>query len=147
MHEVYANAQLTISSLTAQDSRDSLFQPCEYRWSHPVPLGICLPKPCRPAWKDGEVQHIAAYPSTLSGLSEERTKGPVHLRGWVLPEQMLSTRILYLAGAGGILYWECLSDCLTEVDPCSKLPMYWYVKQAIERRRVAKGAIKGVSCW
>ncbi|KAH9206643.1 heterokaryon incompatibility protein-domain-containing protein, partial [Leptodontidium sp. 2 PMI_412] len=94
MHVVYANADLTISSLTARDCTNSFFQPRKFR---------------------GEIALLAAYHPDRRYKGDQIVRGPVHRRGWTLQEHLLSTRILYFGP--GFLHWDCLCEYATEHDP------------------------------
>ncbi|KAF4636818.1 hypothetical protein G7Y89_g1266 [Cudoniella acicularis] len=141
MQEIYLNADLTISSLVAKDCTENLFQPRSLRTPNPVPLDLWLPKQDRPRWEKGHVHYLAVYPGWVhEGLAMD---GPVHLRGWTLQEQMLSTRILYFGA--GILHWECLYGYTTEADPGSSLAKSFAFLRTPMERSEAKHVIKGVS--
>jgi hypothetical protein len=118
MGTIFANAELTISTLVARDCYQSLFYPWAnktehgsanpgIREPHPVPVDIWQPKADRqpntslvvhPAW--------SRWPPDAFG--------PVHSRAWTLQEQLLSRRILWFGG--DMLHWECLSVYKTEQD-------------------------------
>lgn len=140
MHNIYSNADLTISSLVAKDSRDKLFLPRSLWTSYPVPLKIWPPKQYRPQYKTGKIH----YPAVFPGRHPDKftVQGPVHSRGWTLQEQLLSTRILYFGN--GILHWDCLCKYIGEIDPTGCLGN-WRFDQTILDFRSAKGAIWGCS--
>lgn len=107
MHAIYSNADLTISSTVASDCQTGLFQPRAHRVMHPVPLDIWRPK----SHRDGK--SLAIYPEWAS--KSQVSQGPVHLQGWTLQQQLLSTRILWFSD--GMLHWECLEGYRLEANP------------------------------
>lgn len=117
MHELYSRADLTITSLIADDSRGSLFQPRPDQIWRPIPLDLGLPKRHRPDFKDNTVFQLSVHPENQ--LARQTTRnGPIHRRAWTLQEQVMSTRILYFGE--GILHWECLHDYLLESYPSAE---------------------------
>ncbi|KAM0288703.1 hypothetical protein ACHAO9_006761 [Fusarium lateritium] len=126
MKDVYANADLTLSSLVAKGCSEHLFYSRGSMTTRPVPFDIWTPKDKRPEWKQDVVYQHAVYPSFLinndgdpqgfAGVDNLASKAPITSRGWVLQEQMLSTRILYFGS--NYLLWECLCRTATDIDPC-----------------------------
>lgn len=116
MLEYYSQADLTITSLFADDSRDHLFQPRPRRVCRPIPLhlGATLPKWDRPDLKEGSTTQLAVYPPREM-MRQVNLKGPVHQRAWILQEHAISTRLLYFGA--GLLHWECLHSYLLEPYP------------------------------
>ncbi|KAM0244786.1 hypothetical protein ACHAP5_005909 [Fusarium lateritium] len=124
MRDVYANADLTISSLTAKGCQESLFHSRGPYMTRPVPFDIWIPKVERQEREDKVIHQYAIYPSYLmesgnhsdfSGGGEVAENAPITSRGWVLQEQMLSTRMLYFGG--NCLVWECLCLATPDIDP------------------------------
>ncbi|KAH6994632.1 heterokaryon incompatibility protein-domain-containing protein [Fusarium venenatum] len=125
MKDVYSNAELTLSSLVASGCHEHLFRSRGVRKTRPVPFEIWRPKDKRPSWKEEVVYQYVVYPSFLIGGGGDPngfsradsvvSKAPITSRGWVLQEQMLSTRILYF-GCNQLL-WECLCVATTDLDP------------------------------
>ncbi|KAF6788754.1 HET domain-containing protein [Colletotrichum musicola] len=142
MHELYSQADLTISSLIASDSRDSLFDSRPRQIVRPIPLNLGLPKRDRPNFKEGTVFEIAACPDFKEDI---KLDGPIHQRAWILQEQLLSTRVLYFGA--GILHWECLHSYHFEHDP-SRNPR-WGLSQSnkIETRRNTKLVLQRSPKW
>ncbi|KAK1837975.1 hypothetical protein CCHR01_19403 [Colletotrichum chrysophilum] len=114
MHVLYSRADLTITSLVAADSRDSLFESRPRESARPIPLKISLPKRCRHPFVEGSVFEYAAYPHR-DRLDKSGMEGPVNQRAWTLQEQLMSTRVLYFGH--GILHRECLCSYQLEWDP------------------------------
>ncbi|KAH6956230.1 heterokaryon incompatibility protein-domain-containing protein [Fusarium avenaceum] len=125
MKDVYANADLTLSSLVARGCHEHLFHPRGSMTTRPIPFNIWTPKDKRPSWEQNVIHQYAVYPSLLinndgdpagfSGGDNVAARAPITSRGWVLQEQMLSTRMLYF-GSNYIL-WECLCLATTDLDP------------------------------
>ena len=140
MHDIYSNAELTISSLVAKDCMDRLFLPRSLWTSYPVPLKIWPPKQYRPRYEKGKIYYIAAFPSKL--LQRLTVQGPVHSRGWTLQEQLLSTRILYFGD--GILYWDCLCKYVAEVNPTGCLKYQSTDDTSLQNSRSARHTIRAI---
>lgn len=117
MHELYSRADLTITSLIADDSRHSLFQPRPDQACRTIPLDLGLPKRDRPDMKHDTVFQLSVHPGKELMRQTPRS-GPIHQRAWILQEQVMSTRILYFGK--GILHWECLHDYLLEPYPSAE---------------------------
>ncbi|SPJ73858.1 uncharacterized protein FTOL_03588 [Fusarium torulosum] len=125
MKDVYANADLTLSSLVARGCHEHLFHSRGVMTTRPIPFDIWTPKDRRPRWEKDVIHQYAVYPSFLinndgdpegfSGGDNVASRAPITSRGWVLQEQMLSTRMLYF-GSSYIL-WECLCLATTDLDP------------------------------
>ena len=125
MKDVYSNADLTISSLVASGCHEHLFQSRGASITRPVPFDTWTPKDKRRMWKKDVIYQNVVYPSFLfnnggdpegfSGADNLASKAPITSRGWVLQEQMLSTRILYFGS--NQLVWECLCFATTDSDP------------------------------
>jgi hypothetical protein len=145
MHQVYGNADLTISSLVAQDCKDSFFQPRTSRVVRPIPLELFFPKHLRQSWEAGRINQLAAYHPESRPPEDRITRVPVHERGWTLQEHLLSTRILYFGS--GALHWHCLCEYATEYDPCSTRGHWSFhprydTRDMFYARRMIKGGLK-----
>ncbi|KAM0342610.1 hypothetical protein ACHAPU_009337 [Fusarium lateritium] len=128
MKDVYANADLTLSSLVAKGCNEHLFQSRGPMTTRPIPFDIWMPKIERPRWDPEVIHQPAVYPTLLinqtehegfSGGGDVSSRAPITSRGWVLQEQMLSTRILYF-GSSYIL-WECLCTTAFDLDPSQSI--------------------------
>ncbi|KAF5005053.1 hypothetical protein FDECE_8469 [Fusarium decemcellulare] len=116
MQFVYANAELTISSLVSSNSADGLFRPRRVRWPKPVPVPALLVEKLARRQDAGQAKSPTMFALVPTWLGVEAPRrGAVHSRGWTLQEQMLSHRILYFGD--GMLHWECLSLYATEATP------------------------------
>ncbi|KFY20924.1 hypothetical protein V491_03316 [Pseudogymnoascus sp. VKM F-3775] len=135
MHTIYSRADLTISSLVASDCHATLFRPWTLRTLYPVPLYIREPKRNRQSHGS-----LAVFPEWIQ--EDFSIEGPVHSRAWTLQEQLLSTRTLYFGD--GLLYWECLSDYMTEADPAGEIKRQYDYRFQQEKRLNSKCALKGV---
>lgn len=62
-----------------------------------------------------------------------RSFGDLDTRGWVLQEQLLSQRVLYITRSG--LFWECLDNSMSETRPCG-IPSPSDGFQAIDDRKL-----------
>jgi hypothetical protein len=139
MHELYCNADLTITSLVASSSAQSLYQPRPRRILRPVPMDLRLPKWHRPDFKDGHVFEFAAHPEPQF-VSQIPIKGPVHQRAWISQEHMMSARILYFGA--GMLHWECLPGHLLESKPSIGVnypPISTSFRESLVNKIICKG--------
>ncbi|KAJ4265373.1 hypothetical protein NW762_004661 [Fusarium torreyae] len=151
MKDVYANADLTLSSLSATGCHEPLFHSRGVRTTRPVPFDIWTPKSERPRWKKDVIYQYSVYPSFLinndgdpqgfSGGDKVTSRAPITSRGWVLQEQMLSTRILYFGSS--YLLWECLCLATTDLDPSMIISPRTSGGLGLNNR--AKYAIQGVA--
>ncbi|RGP62657.1 het-domain-containing protein [Fusarium sporotrichioides] len=117
MGDVYANATLTISTLSGTDCDDGLFTPHSFRQPYVLPFPI-PPTPDRASntrWVVPAVQ--PPVKENNAGMLELPFRGPIHSRGWTFQEQMLSTRILWFGQ--GHVQWECLSKFAVDSSPDS----------------------------
>ncbi|KAH7186058.1 heterokaryon incompatibility protein-domain-containing protein [Fusarium flagelliforme] len=115
MGDVYANAMLTISTLSGTDCNDGLFTPHYLRQQYVLPFPI--PPTSRPT-RDAQWLLPAVQPPVKEnqyGVLQLPLRGPVHSRGWTFQEQMLSTRILWFGD--GHVQWECLSKFAADSSP------------------------------
>jgi hypothetical protein len=69
------------------------------------------------------------------GNIRSRPLGDLDTRGWVLQEQLLSQRVLYITRAG--LFWECLDNSMSETRPCG-IPSPSDGFQAIDDRKLKR---------
>ncbi|KAH0436653.1 hypothetical protein CcaCcLH18_04210 [Colletotrichum camelliae] len=136
MHDRYSQADLTITSLVAADSMDSLFEPRPRRTARPIPLNLILPKKYRHPFNE-RIFEFAAYPD-YHKYPECVIKGPVHQRAWTLQEHLMSTRVVCFGP--GILHWKCLCSYRLEPDP-DALCVEFAHRELDERRRL-KTAVK-----
>lgn len=116
MGTIYANADLTISTLVARDCFHGLFQPWAHepdysaspvREPHAVPIYVWQPK----AERRSDTS-LVVHPASSKWPPD--VYGPVHSRAWTLQEQLLSRRILWFGS--DMLQWECLSEYKTEAE-------------------------------
>lgn len=104
MTEVYANAFCTFS--ICWESPDGFLRPRDTR--------------ALPRW-DVYDQDLIALSDRYVFVQDQRElraaigQAPVNQRGWVLQEQLLSPRVLYLGNDQ--LYWECDDTILCETEP------------------------------
>lgn len=141
MHELYSRAAVTITSLIADDSRDSLFQPRPDQVCRPIPLDLGLPKRDRPYLEDETVFQLSAHPAR-EFITKTPLTGPIHQRAWVLQEQVMSTRKLYFGA--GVLHWECLHDYLLETHPSGEKD-YSCFDRVIYKHRQTNLIVRGLS--
>ncbi|KAJ4011024.1 hypothetical protein NW752_007439 [Fusarium irregulare] len=145
MKDVYSNADLTLSSLVASGCHDRLFYSRGASTTRPVPFNIWTPKDKRRMWEKDVIYQNVVYPSFLfnndgdpegfPGADKLASKAPITSRGWVLQEQMLSTRILYFGS--NQLVWECLCFAKTDSDPSGVI---------LPRMSGELGAYSGTKC-
>ncbi|KAM0412936.1 hypothetical protein ACHAPD_007991 [Fusarium lateritium] len=117
MGDVYANAMLTISTLSGTDCDDGLFTPHSLRQQYVLPFPIPPTEGLAPdaRWLVPAIQ--PPVKETRYGVLELPLRGPIHSRGWTFQEQMLSTRILWFNH--GHVQWECLSKFAVDSSPDS----------------------------
>ena len=142
MHDIYSEAELTLSSVTSSDCHTGLFTPRIHRVPHPLPLDIWRPRRLRKAGK--------AFMAIPEWMQEgPQLHGPVHARAWTLQEQMLSTRVLWFGD--GMVYWECLAGCSLEANPTLFAAIddgsgkYHTWKRELERELRIKLVVKGAA--
>jgi hypothetical protein len=103
MGKVYSNSYLTIGALGAVSSTQGLFVQRD-------------PLTCTPCWmfqgKDGTDFYVA--PSGSCPLEKWYDEAPLHSRGWVMQERLLSPRTLNF---GLFVVWECRKELLHELSP------------------------------
>ncbi|KAJ9617166.1 hypothetical protein H2200_000887 [Cladophialophora chaetospira] len=92
MHIVYGNAVFTLNACSSEASTDGLFRPRK-AWTYPV----------KPFYLENE--WLVNFDMTLK---EVRLRAPLSSRGWVLQEERLSPRLLYLCGQR--FYWSCAGE-------------------------------------
>lgn len=117
MGDVYANAMLTISTLSGTDCNDGLFTPHLLRQPYALPFPI---PPTSRHTGDARWFVPAVHPPVKEdnyGVLQLPLRGLVHSRGWTFQEQMLSTRILWFGH--GHVQWECLSKFAADLAPNS----------------------------
>lgn len=116
--EIISSADLTISTLIADNCHTGLFRPRPRRVMHPVPLDFAESS-----------SHLlgkskAIFPEYTTKKTD--SSGPVHTCAWTLQEQLLSPRILWFAD--GMLHWECAAGNRLEVDPMGDNENTWQRK-------------------
>jgi hypothetical protein len=109
MGEIYRNATLTISAARGTDVTSGLFVRRDPRYY----------KPCKLDVKLMATRHVSCavfvYPGAQEHLSKDWQGEPLYNRGWVLQEEVLSTRAL-IFGHGQML-WRCIGEDLSEEVP------------------------------
>lgn len=141
MHELYSRAAVTITSLMADDSRDSLFQSRPDQICRPIPLDLGLPKRDRPHHEDETVFQLSVPPERHF-IAQTPVTGPIHQRAWILQEQVMSTRKLYFGA--GVLHWECLHDYLLESHPSGEKD-YSGFDRVVYQHRQTNLVVRGLS--
>jgi hypothetical protein len=117
MSSVFSGAVVTIAVADAEDQSQGIFRKRPARCMRPfyVPYLKALPHRDR-MHIDGEAKYYV-FPKTNLVGGGTRTKGTLDTRGWVLQEQLLSTRILYYDK--GEIYWDCVTLSASESSPIS----------------------------
>ncbi|KAI9148084.1 putative ankyrin repeat protein [Paramyrothecium foliicola] len=105
---IFANADLTISSVVSADVHTGLFQPRAQKVLHPVPIDARLPRCDRSG--DRTVMIIPEW-----AQKNPQMRGPVHGVASKMQEQLFSTRILWFGD--GMIWWECLAGLRLEANP------------------------------
>ncbi|KAH8885961.1 HET-domain-containing protein, partial [Thozetella sp. PMI_491] len=94
MAEIYRNAYLTIAAASSEDSNGGCFIE-----NHLPPLvrKFALHS------TNGKQQEVVVRPSLVQ--CPELARSPLHTRGWILQEQILSRRTIYMTD--GQIFWQC----------------------------------------
>jgi hypothetical protein len=126
MGQVYKNATLTIAAVAANSGDSGCFLQYDGRRNRPCRIGTFqfdlgseqLPNSMRNfrcyALQKG--QQLTGYEDSF------RPRGPLDSRGWVMQEEVLSTRLLSFCHNG--IYWECLHMDAAEFVPEGYIPGY-----------------------
>lgn len=117
MSSVFSGAIVTIAVADAMDHSQGIFRDRIARCTRPFHVPYLQKKPYRERKQlDGEGEYYVFPKSSLVGVGA-RSKGTLDTRGWVLQEQLLSTRILYYDK--GEIYWDCITVSASESSPIS----------------------------
>jgi hypothetical protein len=117
MSSVFSGAVVTIAVADAEDQSQGIFRKRSARCMRPFYVPWMKDIPHRDRMHiDGEAKYYMLPKSNLVG-GGTRTKGTLDTRGWVLQEQLLSTRILYYDK--GEIYWDCMTLSASESSPIS----------------------------
>jgi Heterokaryon incompatibility protein (HET) len=105
MSNIYRNAAVTIGAAVGDSSDTGLFIPRDARKYRPCNFDRTI--------------RIDRWTATTTGMSvyghERREFGPLELRGWIMQEEVLSTRILTFGAQ--YLSWDCVTMWACESDP------------------------------
>jgi hypothetical protein len=117
MSSVFSGAVVTIAVADAENQSEGIFRTRPARCIRPfyVPWLKAIAYRNR-MHIDGEAKYYV-FPKTDLVGGGTRTKGTLDTRGWVLQEQLLSTRILYYDK--GEIYWDCITVSASESSPIS----------------------------
>jgi hypothetical protein len=117
MSSVFSGAVVTIAVADAENQSEGIFRPRYAQCLRPfyVPWLKAIPHRDR-MHIDNEAKYYI-FPRTNLVGGGTRTKGTLDTRGWVLQEQLLSTRILYYDK--GEIYWDCITLSASESSPIS----------------------------
>jgi hypothetical protein len=117
MSSVFSGAVVTIAVADAEDQSQGIFRKRPTRCMRPFHVPWMRGIPHRDRMHiDGEAKYYI-FPKTNLVGGGTRAKGTLDTRGWVLQEQLLSTRILYYDK--GEIYWDCVTLSASESSPIS----------------------------
>ncbi|MCJ1381199.1 hypothetical protein MMC17_004308 [Xylographa soralifera] len=105
MRSIYSNAACNLAASTSDNPHGGLFR---VRDTTAVAPGL-IQAPSG-ALRD-EMHHVV----DMSYRDRQILGGPLHKRGWVFQERLLSTRVLYFGQSQ--IFWECLSELKCEGFP------------------------------
>lgn len=115
MSSIYKDAVVTIAVADADDHSQGIFRKRRGRCMRPFHVPYLKGKPYRERGQaDGEGEYYVFPKNNLVGAGA-RPKGTLDTRGWILQEQLLSTRILYYDH--GEIYWDCITVSASESSP------------------------------
>lgn len=104
MHEVYSHSYCTIAATASADSHQGLFRHRATQFLYPSEIEI--------PWLSGTGKYqLIDYDFWSSQIQDQ----PLHRRGWVVQERLLSRRVLHFSSQQ--LVWEC-----RELDAAEKYP-------------------------
>lgn len=115
MSSVFSGAVFTIAVADAVSHSQGIFRERSVRCLRPfhIPYQNNLPHRYRTRIEgDGECY---VFPKNNAVGTGARTKGTLDTRGWILQEQLLSTRILYFDR--GEIFWDCITLSASESSP------------------------------
>jgi hypothetical protein len=115
MGHIYQNSSLTISAVMATSADTGLFAGQEKNWPCFVGTVNCDPKVfCHPSHSD-KLFAVPEHPLERSRQDTMRPRGPLDSRGWVLQEEVFSSRLLSFCHEGA--FWECLEMDASDTYP------------------------------
>lgn len=105
MRSIYSNAACNLAASASDDPHGGLF-----RARDTIAVAPGLVAAPSGALRD-ETHHVV----DMSYRDRQIRSGPLHRRGWVFQESLLSTRVLYFCQSQ--IFWECLSELKCEGFP------------------------------
>jgi hypothetical protein len=117
MSSVFSGAVLTIAVADAIDHSQGIFRKRLALCTRPFAIPYMQKKHYRDRTQlEGEGEYYV-FPRSKLVSAGARSKGTLDTRGWVLQEQLLSTRILYYDN--GEIFWDCITVSASESSPIS----------------------------
>jgi hypothetical protein len=117
MSSVFSGAVVTIAVADAENQSEGIFRKRPAQCMRPFYVPWLKAIPHRDRMHIDGVAKYYIFPKTNLVGRGTRTKGTLDTRGWVLQEQLLSTRILYYDK--GEIYWDCITLSASESSPIS----------------------------
>lgn len=111
MRHVYANAACTVSATASDSPRGGLFR---HRIPSSLLPGVVL-APSTSVPQASSVSFDRYYAVDKTYWDRRIFNGPLHTRGWVFQERLLSARVLHFTKDQ--LMWECLTEAKCETFP------------------------------
>lgn len=105
MRSIYSNAACNLAASASDDPHGGLFRA---RDTTAVAPGLV-------AAPSGALRNETHHVVDMSYRDRQILSGPLHRRGWVFQERLLSTRVLYFGQSQ--VFWECLSELKCEGFP------------------------------
>jgi hypothetical protein len=138
MGEIYRNATLTISAARGSDVTSGLFVTRDPRYYKPCKLDIKLIATRRVS------SAVFVHPAAEEHLSTDWQGEPLYNRGWVLQEEVLSTRALIFGHRQ--MLWRCIRDDLNEKVPY-KAPKAGSVPAGLTAGLKGLDTLEGLRIW
>lgn len=110
MAAIYRNAFVIIAAVDTEDDNSGLFSARNGLQNRPCKFEL---DPSPATFLRRDIVHIVIPEMKYDDIF--RPRGPLDARGWVLQEQLLSTRVINFKREG--VYWECLTSECSESAP------------------------------
>jgi hypothetical protein len=124
MGEIYQNSILTIAAVEATSGDSGCFERWDGRNNRSCKIGKASfdlsSEGLSNSPRDYRIYVSHAQPKMTGYEDTFRPRGPLDTRGWVLQEEVLSTRVLSFCADG--VYWECLHMDGSEHLPTGYIP-------------------------
>jgi hypothetical protein len=115
MSNVFSGALFTIAVSDAEDHSQGIFRKRTARCLRPFAILTNTSRSQIIRDNNEDESEYYVFPKTNLVGAGVRRKGTLDTRGWILQEQLLSTRILYFDR--GEIYWDCIQLSASESSP------------------------------